>query len=174
MANGIVDIIPNQPFKVCLSNFSSHDVKLPKITNAGIALPAPQGFFTVAHTDLGEVALDKEGGCANASTTRKVSINTNLEAKVIDKASVDKEEKPDPERQWQDTVQIGEENGQLRGRIIDLLEEFETMWSGHLGQIKATPHRIELLSDSKPIYQQPYRAGSKAREIELKEVERML
>ncbi|CAN8075928.1 unnamed protein product [Agarophyton chilense] len=173
MANGIVDNIPNQPFKLCLSNFSSHDMKLPKNTNVGIALPAPQGVFTVAHTDLGEVAFDKEGGCVNASTTTKVSINTNLEAKVTDKASVDIEEEPDPERQWQDTVQIGEEKRQ-RGRIIDLLEVFETMWSGHLGQIKATQHRIELLPDSKPIYQQPYHAGPKAREVELKAVEQML
>ncbi|CAN8063812.1 unnamed protein product [Agarophyton chilense] len=174
MANGIVVNTPNQPFKVCLSNFSSNDVKLPRNTNVGIALPAPQGVFTVSHTDLGKVAFDKEGGCANASTTTKVSMNTNLESKLTDKASVDKEEEPDPERQLQDTVQIGEEKGQLRGRIIDLLEEFETMWSGHLGQIKATQHRMGLLPDSKPIYQQPYRAGPKAREIELKEVERML
>ncbi|CAN8071938.1 unnamed protein product, partial [Agarophyton chilense] len=48
------------------------------------------------------------------------------------------------------------------------------MWSGHLGRIKATQHRIELLPDSKPVYQQQYRAGPKAREKELKEVERML
>ncbi|CAN8061906.1 unnamed protein product [Agarophyton chilense] len=156
------------------SNFSSHDVKLPKNTNVGIAVPAPQGVFTAAHTDIGEVAFGKEGGCANASTATKVSINTNLEAKLTDKASVDKKEKPDPERQWQDTVQIGEENGQLRGRIIDLLVEFETMWSGYLGQIKATQHCIELLSDSNPIYQQPYRAGPKARDVEFKEVERTL
>ncbi|CAN8070206.1 unnamed protein product [Agarophyton chilense] len=167
MAIGIVDNIPNQPFKVCLSPFSSHDVKLPKNTNVGIALPAPQGVFTVAHTDLGEVAFDKEGGCANASTTTKVSINTNSESKPTDKASVDREEGADPERQWKDTVQIGQENGQLWGRIIDLLEEFETMRSGHLGQIKATQYRIELLPDSKPIYQQPYRAGPKARKVEL-------
>ena len=48
------------------------------------------------------------------------------------------------------------------------------MWSGHLGNIKATEHRIELLQGSKPVHQPPYRAGPTQRKVEKKEIEDML
>ena len=48
------------------------------------------------------------------------------------------------------------------------------MRSVHLGTIKATEHRIELLPGSKPVHQPPYRAGLTQRQIEQKEIEEML
>ena len=48
------------------------------------------------------------------------------------------------------------------------------MWTGELGSVKVTEHRIKLKLDSKPVFSQPYRAGPKAREVEEKEVNKML
>jgi hypothetical protein len=48
------------------------------------------------------------------------------------------------------------------------------MWTGSLGEIFITQHRIQLLKHSKPIHQAPYRAGTKSREVEREEVDRML
>ena len=48
---------------------------------------------------------------------------------------------------------------------MDMLEQHQSIWDGHLGEIKATAHRIALKPNSGPIRQQPYRAGPKSREI---------
>lgn len=48
------------------------------------------------------------------------------------------------------------------------------MWSGRLGDISATKHRIELLEGSKSIYQPPYRARHRNHDFERPEVGRML
>jgi hypothetical protein len=48
------------------------------------------------------------------------------------------------------------------------------MWNGTLGEMKTPPHRIEIIPGAKPVLQPPYRAGKAGREIEQREVERML
>jgi hypothetical protein len=48
------------------------------------------------------------------------------------------------------------------------------MWTGELGEIYTTKHRIELKDSAKTVYQAPYRAGHRAREVEKNEIERML
>ena len=62
----------------------------------------------------------------------------------------------------------------VRDRIVSLLEDFQDLWNGELGHIKATQHRIELTPGAKPVYQAPYRAGHNTRELEKREVDRML
>ena len=48
------------------------------------------------------------------------------------------------------------------------------MWSGELGKIAATKHRIDLFEGAKSIHQQLYRAVPTAREHQRKEIDRML
>ena len=55
-----------------------------------------------------------------------------------------------------------------------MLEPHKSMWDGTLGTPHATTHRIDLDANAKPVFQQPYRAGLRAREIERSEVDRML
>ena len=57
---------------------------------------------------------------------------------------------------------------------MDMLSEFKNMWSGCFGKVDTTKHRMEMKSDGRPIYQEPYRAGPIAREKEKKEIDRML
>ena len=85
------------------------------------------------------------------------------------------EELQTPEQEdWRDKVNLGKKYADHRPRVLELLQPFESMWSGHLGTIKATEHRIELLPGSKPVHQPPYRAGPTQRKIEQKEIEEML
>ena len=58
--------------------------------------------------------------------------------------------------------------------VRELHKQFEGMWSGHLGAIKAVQHRIPLVSEAKPVALAPRRAGLHDREIVFKEVDRML
>ena len=77
-------------------------------------------------------------------------------------------------RSWEEDVHIGAEDSSVRSEIMDMLSEFKDMWSGRLGRIDATKHRINLKPGARPIYQAPYRAGPIAREKEEKEIDRIL
>ena len=76
------------------------------------------------------------------------------------------EEKPKKPPDWREAVDLSNiEDESLRKKIMDMLEQYQSMWDGHLGEIKATgggtAHRIALKPNSRPIRQQPYRAGPK-------------
>ena len=76
-------------------------------------------------------------------------------------------------RAREEDVHIGAEDSTVRSEIMDMLSEFKDIWSGRLGKIGATNHRIELKPGARPIYQAPYRAGPIAREKEKTEIDRM-
>ena len=61
-----------------------------------------------------------------------------------------------------------------RKRLRGVLRNFPHMWDGSLGAIRVTEHHIDLIKGAHPIACHPYRPGSKAREAEKMEVERML
>ena len=72
----------------------------------------------------------------------------------------------EPDSSWRDTVDLEHvDDPALRDRILGMLEKHQTMWNGRLGAIKATVHRIALKPNTRPIHQQPYRAGPKSRAI---------
>jgi len=58
--------------------------------------------------------------------------------------------------------------------VLSLLEKHWALWSGHLGSIKATGHRIELKPGSKPVRLNPYRMGPRTRELIKAQIDRML
>jgi len=62
----------------------------------------------------------------------------------------------------------------LRPQVLSLLEKHRALWSGHLGSIKATEHRIELKPGSKPVRLNPYRMGPRTRELIEAPVDRIL
>jgi len=62
----------------------------------------------------------------------------------------------------------------LRPQVLSLLEKHRAFWSGRLGSIKATEHRIELKPGSKPVGFNTYRMGPRTRELIKAEVDRML
>jgi len=62
----------------------------------------------------------------------------------------------------------------LRPKVLSLLEKHSALWSGHLGSIKATYHRIELKPGFKPVPLNPYGIGPRTRELIKAQVDRML
>jgi hypothetical protein len=66
---------------------------------------------------------------------------------------------------WQEAVQLGHLNGEERAEILDILAKHRSMWSGRLGQVQSTNHRIDLIPGQKPVHCQPYRAGPRARAV---------
>lgn len=67
---------------------------------------------------------------------------------------------------WKEEVNIGVECREGRQKVIELLEDFAKMCSVKPATIKATEHRTQLVPGARPIHQQRYRAGMKAREVE--------
>jgi len=61
-----------------------------------------------------------------------------------------------------------------RPQVLSLLEKHRAIWSGHLGSIKATEHRIEFKPGSKPVRRNPYGMGPRIRERIKAQVDRML
>ena len=78
------------------------------------------------------------------------------------------------EEDWRTKVRLGENFEKHRGRIERLLEPYKEIWNGQLGELKATEHRIQLSPGSKPVHQAPYRAGPLQRQIEKKDIIKML
>ena len=157
MENGVMDVLPKQKFQVLVSNFSDKTVRLSKNTIVGLAFPAPAGIMTM------DTLKSKKKQPPTVSVEPQNGQPPAREG-----------EGTESEVSWQDEVHIGTEDEELREQVMDLLAEFQDMWSGHLGTIDAVKHRIELTPGARPIHQAPYRAGHKAREIEKKEIDRML
>ena len=85
-----------------------------------------------------------------------------------------KEDKQALDRDWRDEVNIDKQNEDERQRLNEILAAFQHMWDGRLGNINITQHRIDLKPDTKPVFQPPYRAGPRQRELEQMEIQRML
>jgi hypothetical protein len=77
-------------------------------------------------------------------------------------------------KEWEEHINLDHLSETLNDQVVNMLSKHDYMWAGSLDEIYITQHRIELQKNAKPIYQAPYRAGSKAREVERIEVDRML
>lgn len=58
--------------------------------------------------------------------------------------------------------------------ITSLLSEFSSMWSSSLGNITTVKHHVLLKPDSRPAFQNLYRAGLKTSEYKDQEIDWML
>ena len=65
------------------------------------------------------------------------------------------------------------EQPDLIPRVIWMLEKHADTWSGALGEIAATTHRIQLHPEAKPTRRAPYRAGHASRELITKQIDKM-
>ncbi len=62
----------------------------------------------------------------------------------------------------------------LRGKELEMLRRHQSMWSGHLGEVSATEHRMDVEPGTRHSRQAPYRAGHSSRGLIKAEIERML
>ena len=58
-------------------------------------------------------------------------------------------------------------------KVKQMPRKHSKMWSGNLGELNASPHRVNLKAGSRPVHAHPYRDRPPARIIEQEEVIRM-
>ena len=66
------------------------------------------------------------------------------------------------------------DDDKLRSQVFEMLRKHSSLWSGALGTIRATEHRIPLEPGTKPIRSIPYQNGRAMRGMVAKEVNKML
>lgn len=93
---------------------------------------------------------------------------------VADNNKANKTAEPENKKNWRRNINISPQYNRYRQQVEEVLDLFADKWDGHLGNIKATIHRIEFKPNSKPIFQQPYGAVPKLRQLEKDEIDKML
>lgn len=58
--------------------------------------------------------------------------------------------------------------------IRTMMKRHEKMWVGSLGNITVTEHHIEMVTDARAVKYQPYRSGTRTRQIERLESEKQI
>ena len=114
MANGMMDVLPHQPFSVFFSNFGDKPVTVPKNAVVGLALPAPKGILA----DVNAIRAEAAGDVSCPQEDKSMS------------SPAGREEEPDTD--WRDKVNIGVKDRLVRDRIVSLLEDFQTCGTASL------------------------------------------
>jgi hypothetical protein len=179
MANGVVEIWPNQPFTVRVVNTSMKIHRLPKGMVLSHTLPHPASMVAlIADTDAVDVPETETPPSSQYYTVGdQEQVKENLSPMEYE---LERDHPPLPDRPnvegdvWKEAVQLGHLNGEERAEILDMLTKHRSMWSGRLVQVQSTNLRIDLIPGQKPVHCQPYRAGPRARAVESAEIQRMM
>ena len=158
MSNGIANLQRNIPVAIKVANMSRKTVTLTKNERVGCAIPAAVNILAInfegdppgQSRDEGGEGLDPVGSSSDGTTPS-----------ASDTFTVD-------------DVELSHLDAAQGRRVREMLRPFVDMWSGKLGNISVTQHRIELKPGSTPVHTQPYRAGPKARQVEEEHVSKML
>ena len=168
MANGVAEILPNQPFTVRVVNTSTKIRRLPKAMVLGHALPHPTAMVTLIEDPDGP----EDSSQADSDQYRNESSPMEY---VIHRDPPPLPDRPDVDGDtWKEAVQLSHLPEADRAEILGMLEKHRSMWNGRLGQVHSTAHRIDLIPGQTPVHCQPYRAGPNARALESTEIQRML
>lgn len=161
-ARGVMNIVPNEPFNVLMANLTDRSVDVHKGMKVALATDMPGTI----------VQLGDRANFGQASEICKVKVGEHLDFQgQLDGTVENQLEEP---TDWKDKVNVSPKFEHEKAKLIEMLSKFENMWDGTLGTIKAAVHRIELEPGSRPIHQQPYRAGPTQREHERREIDKML
>ena len=155
VANGIAETIASKPFTILIANFANHEIFLPKNMRIATALPAPATIYQPSNPHPENVLA-----VSSTDFERHLQVQHDIDKKLNE--------------DWHPQLNIDDHYSEHREELIKTLTPFQSMWDGHLGTIKSTQHRIDLQPNAKPVFQQPYRAGPRQRELEKTEVKRML
>jgi transposase InsO family protein len=175
MANGVADILPQQPFPIRVVNTSPRERKLPKGMVLGDALPHPQGIVALVENWDTPSTSDMSADVAPNGKEERHKKNPSGDPHILTPVSEKELSIPNIDgASWREQVDLAHLLPPERKKILAVLARHRSMWDGRLGQVNTTHHRIELKPGSKPIHSHPYRAGPRAREAEAAEVQRML
>lgn len=175
LSPGIVEVKKNVPFKVKVANFSEKPRRLSRLQKIGYVLPAPE--------ETAVYAVDFDADVPSTVQDKKLSESEKKEWPEVEgeglATALSPEKAPDGVRQATDApsvedVELEHLPNSARRKVREMLRPLSDMWSGKLGTLGVTEHRITLKEGAKPVYSQPYRAGPKSREVEHREVDKML
>lgn len=76
VAQGVTDVIHNQPFTVCVSSFRDKPVHLSILTALGIALQSPAHTMTVGPASPGVNEAEQKGKNGNEETPNRDIVTT--------------------------------------------------------------------------------------------------
>ena len=191
ITNGVVQVDTNRPFRVLIANMGANPYRVTKNQVLGSLLPHPTAIIPT-NVSIAEVLGIDEAECQNLPSKhisrdrheqpeRKTTqepcwqVSPDGTAVAIEGKRIRKTElAPKAAINQVNDLDLSHLAPPQRKRVRELLKEFAPMWAGELGEIRTTQHYIDLLPGSRPVAQQPYRAGPKARELEQREVEKML
>jgi hypothetical protein len=166
MANGIADILLNQPFEVRVIKTSEIARKIPKGMILGHVLPHPTGIIALADDEesCGKYRTPPEEGQAPSATDVAWFSLIQDQPPVPDRPDVGGET-------WKEDLDPGTSDTAKREKCLP------NAWKTSLNvgwEVKTCPHPIHLVPGSTPVHSQPYCACAGAREAESSEVQRML
>jgi hypothetical protein len=150
MSNGVAEIWPNQPFTMRVVNTSMKTHRLPKGMVLGHTLHHPTSMMAlIADTDVVDVPETETPSSSQDFTVGDIVQDRAKLSPMEYGLERDPPTLPDrPEVEgdaWQEAVQLGLLNGEERTEILDMLAKHRSMWSGRLGQVQSTNHRIDLI-----------------------------
>ena len=125
----------------------------------GIATQEPSTLLAI---DVDQIFPDKE------EKTRKQkpsSVSPGLLARIPRTPSGEAGEPSEVPAASMEDIEIAHLSAAQQLKVCALLAKFAKMWDSSLGKVKAASQRIETAEDSHPFRAQPYRAGSKQREL---------
>lgn len=89
------------------------------------------------------------------------------EYQIDNHATVQKKDAEKWNEDWRSEVNMPSAYKSYKPGFLEVLSEFEAMWDGHLGLIKAVVHRIELTTiAARRIHSDPYQDVQKDRQFQ--------
>ena len=122
----------------------------------GVAQVKPDVAFPVrvANMSSKEVILQKHekiGTAVPLSTAANVDMVNNQTDQNADQTDGDTILPTDL-----DNLELDHLSADLQTRVREFLSPFSELWSGQLGTVRLTEHRIKLKPESEPVFSQPY------------------
>jgi hypothetical protein len=139
MANGVAEILPNQPFTVRVVNTSTKTRRLPKGMVLGHAIPHPTAIL--ARIEDPDVSEDPTGGDDEHAKEELSPMYNELQSEpppLPDRPDVDG-------HTWKDAVQLSHLLTADLAEILGMLDKHRSMWNGRLGRVHSTAHRIDII-----------------------------
>ena len=162
-----------KPFKVLVADFGKHPKTLASGQVIAAASLSPTNLVesNISHCELLRLIDDKTAQMyrkRNASARDEKVINEYLQD--LRSSHMGDDEKP----VTADDIDLSSVDKSYHKRIRAMLRKHESMWSGRLGKITVTEHRIDLVPGARPHKAQPRRSGLKERELMEFEIDKQL
>ena len=140
--NAVVEVLPNRPFQIHVSNWGNSPRILCKRTIVAYAHGRPALLLAPVPWE------DPHQDTSEASPLQE------------DDSVVEAGQCPEQSKDWRLDVNLDHvQDDALRHDILEMLEKHCSMWDGKLIELTSFEHRIDTLPATKPVRAQPYRMG---------------